>query len=463
MGRAVLVELEPPELAEPLDLPTLDPETYRARFARFMDRVARSGLDAAVVYADREHSANLAWLTGFDPRFEEALLVARSDGAPLLLTGPENQGPAGDAAVGMDVRLYPPMGLMGQAREATPPLGALLAEAGVTEPMAVGVAGWKYYTAVESPDPDGWLEIPSYLADALRRAVGPGGRVVNAGPLLMDAGTGLRAVHELEQIAVMEAAACHTSSAVARVIRAARPGLREVEMARALAPLGVPLSCHPMLSTGPRAWHGLLSPTGRIAERGDPIAAAYGVWGALNCRAGWLAAGPDDLPEAARGYVDRLVAPYFEAVAEWYATVGLGVTGGALDAVIRRRLGDPFFGIGLNPGHLIGLDEWMNTPVRPDDPTPLVSGMALQVDVIPATGGPLFTTNIEDGIVLLDEAGRAAFAERYPDAWSRIGARRAFVAEVLGIALAPEVLPLSNLAGWLPPFWLAPGRAMALR
>ena len=26
-----------------------------------------------VIYADREHSANLAWLTGFDPRFEEAL------------------------------------------------------------------------------------------------------------------------------------------------------------------------------------------------------------------------------------------------------------------------------------------------------------------------------------------------------------------------------------------------------
>ena len=27
------------------------------------------------VYADREHSANLSWLTGFDPRFEEALFI----------------------------------------------------------------------------------------------------------------------------------------------------------------------------------------------------------------------------------------------------------------------------------------------------------------------------------------------------------------------------------------------------
>jgi hypothetical protein len=38
--------------------------------------------------------------------------------------------------------------------------------------------------------------------------------------------------------------------------------------------------------------------------------------------------------------------------------------------------------------------------------------------------------------------------------------RRAFMADVLGIELKPEVLPLSNLAGYLPPFWLSPGLAM---
>jgi hypothetical protein len=33
-------------------------------------------------------------------------------------------------------------------------------------------------------------------------------------------------------------------------------------------------------------------------------------------------------------------------------------------------------------------------------------------------------------------------------------------AEALGISLKPEVLPLSNLAGYLPPFWLSPHLAM---
>jgi hypothetical protein len=34
------------------------------------------------------------------------------------------------------------------------------------------------------------------------------------------------------------------------------------------------------------------------------------------------------------------------------------------------------------------------------------------------------------------------------------------MAGVLGVELKPEVLPLSNLAGYLPPFWLAPQLAM---
>ena len=90
----------------------------------------------------------------------------------------------------------------------------------------------------------------------------------------------------------------------------------------------------------------------------------------------------------------------------------------------------------------------------------LRSGMALQLDIIPATGTAYHTTNIEDGVALADEAARAQLAERYPEAWARIGRRREFMAGQLGIRLRPEVLPLSNLAGYLPPYWLAPGLAM---
>jgi hypothetical protein len=85
------------------------------------------------------------------------------------------------------------------------------------------------------------------------------------------------------------------------------------------------------------------------------------------------------------------------------------------------------------------------------------------LDIIPATGGPYFTTNIEDGIALADGALRDEFAARYPGAWQRIQARRAFMTEVLGLTLHDDVLPLTNLAAYLPPFLLAADQAMTLR
>jgi hypothetical protein len=88
--------------------------------------------------------------------------------------------------------------------------------------------------------------------------------------------------------------------------------------------------------------------------------------------------------------------------------------------------------------------------------------MAFQVDVIPATGTPYFTTNIEDGIALADETLRAELATAYPEAWARIEARRRFMADALGIDLHPDVLPFSNLAAALPPFLLRPDLVMTL-
>jgi hypothetical protein len=214
-----------------------------------------------------------------------------------------------------------------------------------------------------------------------------------------------------------------------------------------------------MLS-GERAALGLASPSGRVMQAGDPVSASLGYWGSNIARGGFLAESARDLPDAARDYVERLVAPYFGCAAEWYETVGIGVTGGQLYDLVARKLGDPFFGVHLNPGHFIHLDEWPSSPVYPGSDVELASGMALQLDIIPATGTAYHTTNIEDGVALADEAARDDLATRYPELWRRVTTRRDFLAEVLGIRLRPEVLPLSNLAGYLPPFWLSPHLAM---
>ena len=459
MATPALAEIGLPEFGPPGPRPELSPEAYRNRLSTLRERARAEGHDVVVVYADREHSANLAWLTGFDPRFEEAILVARTDdaGDPAILVGNECWGTAGSAPLPMRRHLFQDLSLQDQPRDRSKPLGEILAGEGIGPGARVGVLGWKPFADRRR------MEVPAYLADELRQAVGPSGRVENANALLVDPRDGLRVLNDADQLAAFEHAACRVSTGVRNLIAGLRPGLREADAVALLGWDGSPLSCHLMLTAGPRARHGLLSPGERPIERGDPFTVAFGVWGALTCRAGFVVASAGELPAAAGDYVDRLVRPYFAAVAEWYSAVHVGQEAGVLWDIIHRRLGDSFFGVGLNPGHLLSLDEWVASPVWEGSTIPLRSGMALQADIIPATGTPWFTTNIEDGIGLADEALRAEIASRHPAMWARVVARRAFMAEALGIGLHPDVLPFSNLPAYLPPYLLRPGQAMTLR
>ena len=446
----------PPEFGESDGGPAVPAGRHAERIEQLRERMAGRGYDRLIVWADREHSAGISFLTGFDPRFEEAILIVGPEHEPAILVGNECWGLAGAAPLAMRRILHQDLSLPSQPRDRSRPLAEVLADEGVRAGARIGVVGWKTWADRSS------IEAPAFLVDELRRLVGPGGLVENASDLLIDPADGLRVINDVDMLATLESASSRTSSGIRRVITGLRPGLTEREAVRLLEWDGTPLSCHLMLTAGPRATFGMLSPGDRPIEHGDRFTTAFGIWGALTCRAGFVVEDADGLPDGIADYVDRLVGPYFAAVAEWYEAIRIGLPGGALQAIIDRRLGDPFFGIFLNPGHQIHLDEWVNSPISPGSTIPLRSGMAFQVDIIPATGGPYFTTNIEDGIALADAALREQLAASYPAAWARIEARRAFMAEVLGIRLQPEVLPFSNLPGYLPPYLLGPDRAMTM-
>jgi hypothetical protein len=454
--RARLARIDLPDFGAAGPKPEIPAELYRTRLAQLRERAAERGWDRVVVYADREHSANLAFLSGFDPRFEEALLIVGGEERPAILVGNECWGMAGAAPLPMRRHLFQDLSLPSQPRDRSRPLAEILADEGIRAGSRVGVVGWKTYAE------PGMSDAPSYLVDELRRLTGPSGSVENATDLLIDAADGLRVINGVEQLAVLEHAACQTSNGVRRLLTGLRPGLTEREAVRLLEWDGTPLSCHLMLTAGPRASLGLLSPGDRPIERGDRFTVAFGIWGALNCRAGFVVEDATELPAGIGDYVDRLVGPYFEAVAEWYGALRIGQSGGALAEIVRRRLGGPFFGIFLNPGHQIHLDEWVNSPISAGSTIELRSGMAFQVDIIPATGTDYFTTNIEDGVALADEALRDNLAAAYPTAWGRIQARRAFMKAALGIDLHPDVLPFSNMPAYLPPFLLRPDVAMTV-
>jgi hypothetical protein len=477
MIKVQLAEVKLPEFGLPTSEPVIPASVYERRLKtaagnvmwRFESHTQPVSF-VLVVYADREHFANLAYLTGYDPRFEEALLIVPIVRAPIftsvalpqkpiLVVGNEGWGYAEISPLEHRRVLYQNFSLLGQPRGESPSLELIFREAGITEGSLVGVVGWKYLPGEDYP----WqLDIPSYIADTLREITGSPKRVFNATPGFMDPEYGLRITNEVDQLAAFEFAATHASQALRNVLFGLRPGMTEYDAVRLMELNGFPHSAHLMLSSGTRTRFGLAGPSSRMIERGDPLMVAFGLWGGLNARAGFVADNASDLSADIRDYVEKLVAPYFRAIVGWYERVGLGVRGGELYDIVHQHIGDPFFGVKLNPGHYIHLDEWVSSPIYSGSQIELKSGAALQVDVIPATGTPYFTTNIEDGIALADESLRLEFQQKYPEAWSRIQARRQFMRDVLGIRLKPEVLPFSNIPAYLPPYLLNPRQVMTV-
>ena len=358
-SRARLAEITLPDFGMPATEPLLPPSIFADRLDRLRSAMDTRRYDHLVVWADREHSANIAYLTGFDPRFEEAVLILAAAGDPAILLGNECFDLGAAAPLPVRPVRFQDLSLPGQARDNSRPLAETLRDEGIGPGSRVGVVGWKTYAN------RGTIEAPAFLVDELRSAVGVSGLVENATDLLVNATDGLRVINEVEQLAAFEWAACQTSHSVRNVLTGLQPGMTERDAARLLEWNGAPLSCHLMLSAGPRARYGLLSPGDRPIERGDPFTIAFGIWGALNCRAGFAVEEAAELPEGIIDYVPRLVAPYFAAVADWYGALHVGQVGGELQAVVERHLGDPFFGVSLNPGHQLHLDEWVNSPVFP--------------------------------------------------------------------------------------------------
>src|ERR687896_1112901 len=120
--------------------PAIDTAEYERRCD---ETLARAGTPWVAVYGDREHSANLAYLTGFDPRFEEALLLIGPDGDPAILVGNECYGLAGAAPLPMRRHLFQDLSLPSQPRDRSRPLAEILGDEGVTSGSSVGVIGWK--------------------------------------------------------------------------------------------------------------------------------------------------------------------------------------------------------------------------------------------------------------------------------------------------------------------------------
>lgn len=440
-----LRKIDIPNFGVPVTRPTVPAETYSKRCQTLYSRAA---CDWVVVYADREHQANIAFLTGFEPRFEEALLLLGPSDQRIVVTGNESSSYTPVAGLpGIETVLAQSMSLMGQDRSQRPNLKTVLQECGIAKGQTVGIVGWKYLEGDEIDGEEIGFFLPHHFVHVLQN-IASGGGVKDVTSLLMHQTTGLRASVDVDEIAMLEWGAARASAAVWRVVSQIRPGDTELAAAARMEYAGEPMSCHFMLSSNNESGPiiGLSSPTGRVLAHGDGVTTAVGYWGGLSSRAALLSDFNDAFLAKAKGY--------FETLLKWYDTADIGVTGGELYAVTEESLAKHCLQSALNPGHLLSHDEWMNSPIRKGSSDRIASGMPFQVDIIPVPMIDGQTLNCEDAIVFADEALQSELKTKYPDVFQRVVERRKFLSSQIGIELKASILPLSSTPLCLAPFWL---------
>lgn len=450
-------EMTPPVSEIPEAPADLTDAVYVQRMNNLCNAMKNRGLDAVLIYADREHGGNFGYMTGFEPRFEEACLAVHADGRAWVMLGNECLKMHQYSRIPVKYVHVPYFSLPNQPMEGEMTMADCLRAAGFDVDMKVGMMGWKVFTG-KLADGRKMFDVPHFIVEAMGDVVGSA-NIVNAADIMMDPGEGLRATYGAEEIAQFEFAAALASNRIWRVLEELEVGKTEHELADHLAAYAQPLSCYSMCATGERFTNAVVFPRNKKVALGDKFTVSMGLRGGLTCRAGYAVTTADELPEEVRDYVDALAKPYFAASATWYSTLKPGVTGGEVYAAVDAVLPKEKYGWQLNPGHLTGMEEWLSSPIEKDSAIEVKSGMIFQMDIIPRYA-PYGGVSAEDGVAIADEKLRNEIQEQFPDVWARMQRRRSYMIDVLGIPLDESVLPMSDTVGYLRPLLLCKGRAL---
>ncbi|MCE5255488.1 MAG: hypothetical protein LLF89_01410, partial [Spirochaetaceae bacterium] len=186
---------------------TASAEAYKARIEKALTLCENEGLTHLVVYGDREHFANMHYFTGYDPRFEEAVLILQKDKEPILLVGNEGWNYSEIIPYEFKRILFQSLSLPGQARNVGTchVLRDTFIEAGMNRESKVGIIGWKYFRREEAENPRQVFDIPHYMIRELS-AIVPMDNLVNATGIMIDPDQGLRNQLDIDEMAVLELA-----------------------------------------------------------------------------------------------------------------------------------------------------------------------------------------------------------------------------------------------------------------
>lgn len=435
----------------------LTEETMENHKYKVLASMKDHNLDALLVYGDREHGGAFSYLTGFEPRFEEAVLVLHKNGDSYLLLGNENMKMARYSFLKGTAIHVPHFSLPCQPMDTGKTMKELIAQSGINNGMSVGCAGWKYFTSY-TEDNLRLFDIPSFILEAVQKN-NPVGKIVNASEIFVHPNNGVRIRNNANEIAHYEFGAGLASAAVYEAMEAVRPGVTEMEVAEKMITYGQPLTVTTICASGERFTNAVVFPRNKKIEIGHRFSLTIGLRGGLSSRTAYVANDQNDIPTNEKDYLDKVAIPYYRAAISWYENIGIGISGREIYELIEDILPKEQYGWTLNPGHYTGNEEWISSPFGKKSTSILDSGMLLQMDIIPAVAG-YGGAGVEDGIVLADESLRRKIEEDYPHSWSRMMVRKKYMKEILGISLKEEVLPLSDICGYFRPFLLNHGYAL---
>lgn len=452
----------PPNFAGVVPVPLTD-ETMKQRQHKVLQKMQETGFDALIFYADKEHGSNFEYLTGFFPRFEEALLVLHKDGSTHYIMGNENLKLVAHARLTGTLHHCPLFSLPNQPMDGgSVDLTSILRDCGITPQLdKLGLVGWKMFTAPLTADgslPTQMFDLPYFIVTAVQQAASQV-TVQNAAHLLIGDG-GARRLNNANEAAHYEYGAQLAAKGMFAALNQLAPGVSERQLGGLLNQEGQLNNVVTIAATGQRFEKANFYPTDKAIRLGDPVSLTVGYKGGLSSRTGFAVENAQQLPKAQADYLEKVVYPYFKAITTWLEAAKIGVTGGQLYQEIESVYPKAVYGWHLNPGHLTADEEWLASPVYEGSTELLQSGMLLQLDLIPSMAG-YQGTSTEECLLAADEKLQAQLQADYPQLWQRISQRRAYLINELGIALHPDLLPMSNLVAYLPPFLLACDQAVA--
>ena len=241
------------KLETPLDLPILTESEIRQRHALLTDRMKKRGLSHVVVYGDREHFANMSYLTGgYDPRFEEALLILDDDGKVNLIVGNEGYDYSNISPFTMEKKLFPTFSLQGMIRNNMRYIKEIFEECGIGKSAKIGIVGLKYYEDGEVETPDQTYDIPHYLIEGLFHVV-TADSLSNVTEIMNHPIEGIRCTLSAAEIARVEIMGTYLSNQMKAIIESLEVGMSEADAISHFDYRGVPFNVHPVVNFGTQA------------------------------------------------------------------------------------------------------------------------------------------------------------------------------------------------------------------